>query len=72
MASRWRFWRREEVQESQGPRVPRSRGPKVPGSQGPGYLKVTFKYELDSKEGLSCLNLTEMLVYILWLEIRLA
>ena len=31
-----------------------------------------FKYELDSKEGLSCLNLTEMLVYILWLEIRLA
>ena len=28
--------------------------------------------ELDSKEGLSCLNLTEMLVYILWLEIRLA
>ena len=30
-----RCWRREEVQESQGPRVPRSRGPKVPRSQGP-------------------------------------
>ena len=49
-----RCWRREEVQESQGPRVPRSRGPKVPGSKGPGYLKLTFKYELDSKEGPSC------------------
>ena len=24
------------------------------GSQGPRYLKVTFKYELDSKEGPSC------------------
>ena len=40
--------------EGRGPRVPRSRGPKVPGSQGPGYLKLTFKYELDSKEGPSC------------------
>ena len=47
-----RWWRR--VQESQGPRVPRSRGPKVLGSQGPRYLKITFKYELDSKEGPSC------------------
>ena len=45
---------REEVQESQGPRVQRSRGPKVPGPQGPRYLKLTFKYELDSKEGPSC------------------
>ena len=50
-----RCWRREEVQESQGPRVPRARGPKVKGSEGPGYLKLTFKYELDSKEGPSCL-----------------
>ena len=50
-------WRREEVQESQGPRVPRSRGPKVPGSKGPRYLKLTFKYELDSKEGPSCVLL---------------
>ena len=49
-----RCWRREEVQESKGPRVPRSRGPKVPGSKEPRYLKLTFKYELDSKEGPSC------------------
>ena len=28
-----KWWRREEVQESQGPRVPMSRDPKVPGSQ---------------------------------------
>ena len=49
-----RCWRREEVQESQGPMVQRSRGPKVPGSQGPRFLKLTFKYELDSKEGPSC------------------
>ena len=49
-----RCWRREEVQESQGQRVPRFTGPKVPGSQGPRYLKLTFKYELDSKEGPSC------------------
>ena len=41
-----RWWRREEVQESQGPGVPWSHGPR--------YLKVTFKYELDSKEGPSC------------------
>ena len=45
----------EEVQESKGSKVPRSRGPKVPGSKGPRYLKLTFKYELDSKEGRSCL-----------------
>ena len=56
-----RCWQREEVQESQGPRVPRFRGPKVPGSQGPGYLKLTFKYELDSKEGPSCS--TSMLLF---------
>ena len=52
-----RCWRREEVQESQGSRVPRSRGPKVLGSLGPRYLKLTFKYELDSKEGPSCLKI---------------
>ena len=40
-----RGWRREEIQESQGPRVQRSKGPMDP-------LKVKFKYELDSKEGL--------------------
>ena len=42
------------VQESKGPRVQRSKGSKVPGSQGPTYLKLKFKYELDSKEGPSC------------------
>ena len=59
-----RCWRREEVQESQGPRVPRSRGPKVHGSQGPRYLKLKFKYELDSKEGPSCyiLKVVEKLI----------
>ena len=40
-----------KVQDSQGPRV---QTPKVQGSQGPRYLKLTFKYELDSKEGPSC------------------
>ena len=44
----------EVVEEGRGPRVPRSRGLKVPESQGPKYLKVTFKYKLDSKEGPSC------------------
>ena len=42
------------VEEGRDPRVPRSQGPKVQGSHGPSYLKVTFKYELDSKEGPSC------------------
>ena len=30
------------------------KGQKVPGSKGPRYLKVTFKYKLDSAEGPSC------------------
>ena len=42
--------RREEVQESQGPG---SKGSKFQVSQVPRYLKVKFKYELDSKEGPS-------------------
>ena len=42
------------LEEGRGPRVPRSKGSKVQGSQGPGYLKLIFKYELDSKEGPSC------------------
>ena len=42
----------EVLEEGGGPRVPRSKGSKVQGSQG--YLKLTFKYELDSKEGPSC------------------
>ena len=45
------------VEEGRGPKVPRSQDSKVKGSQGPGYLKLTFKYELDSKEGLSCCQL---------------
>ena len=45
----------EEVLEvGRGPKVHRSKGSKVQGSQGPRYLKLTFKYELDSKEGPSC------------------
>ena len=49
-----RWWRRDKVKKSQSPRVPKSKGPRVPGSKGPRYLKVIFKYELDSKEGPSC------------------
>ena len=53
----------EVLEEGRGPRIPRSKGsmvqgsqgPKVLGSQGSRYLKLTFKYELDSKEGPSCL-----------------
>ena len=42
---------------SKGYRVPRSQGLRIPRSTGGvwyGHLKVTFEYELDSKEGLSC------------------
>ena len=46
----------EVVEEGRDLRIPRSQGPKVQGSHGPSYLKVTFKYELDSKEGPSCLS----------------
>ena len=31
-----------------------TQGPMVQGSKEPGYLKVIFKYELDSKECPSC------------------
>ena len=48
---------REEVQESKGQGFPRTQGPK--------YLKVTFKYELDSKEGPSCYELCLILVFII-------
>ena len=47
-----RWWRREEVKKLI---LPGSEGPRVPGSKR--YLKVIFKYELDSKEGPSCLIL---------------
>ena len=53
----------EVLADERGPRVPRSRGPKVPGSQGPGYLKLTFKYKLDSKEGPSCSSLLSNVFY---------
>ena len=43
-----------KVPGSEGPRVPRCHGAMVPGSKGPRYLKVKFKYKLDSKEGPSC------------------
>ena len=39
---------------SKSPKVQGFQGPGVPRSQGPRYLKLTFKYELDSKEGPSC------------------
>jgi len=51
----------EMLAEGRGPRVPRSKGSKVPGSQGPGYLKLTFKYELDSKEGPSLVYFDDFL-----------
>ena len=36
----------------------------VPGSKGPRYLKVTFKYKLDSKEGPSCFIFKVFPLYI--------
>ena len=39
---------------SKSPKIQGFQGPWVSGSQGPRYLKLTFKYELDSKEGPSC------------------
>ena len=41
-----RWWKRKQS--------PKSKSPRVKGSEGPRYLKVTFKYKLDSKEGPSC------------------
>ena len=45
---------KEVMEEERGPKVHDSQGPRVQRSQGPRYLKVTFKYKLDSKEGPSC------------------
>ena len=42
-----------------------SQGPEVPGSKGPISLKVIFKYELDPKEGPSCLVLNLQNRYVL-------
>ena len=50
----------EVVEEGRGgkrfksPKVQESQVPRDPWSKGPRYLKVIFKYELDSKEGPSC------------------
>ena len=43
------------MEEGRGPKVLKSKSSKVPGSIGPRYL--IFKYELDSKEGPSCLTI---------------
>ena len=43
-----------KVLKFKSPKDQGSQGPMVPGSQGPRYLKATFKYELDSKEGPFC------------------
>ena len=46
-----------KVLKSKSPSVPRSKCQKETWSQGPKdhrYLKVTFEYELDSREGPSC------------------
>ena len=43
------------VEGGRGPKVLKSKSPKVLGSQGSRYLKVSFKYKLDSKEGPSCI-----------------
>ena len=40
------------------PKVQGFQGPGVPRSQGQRYVKLTFKYELDSKEGPSCFLLS--------------
>ena len=59
--------------EGRGPKVLKSKSPKVQGSKGPSVqrthqgqkeqdISVTFKYELDSKEGPSCFG--SKLLYI--------
>ena len=63
-----RHWRREEVQESQGPRIPRSRGPTVSGSQGPRYLKLNSNTSLTLKKVhlVFCKNAKEILSLGSW------
>ena len=56
------------MEEGRGPRVPRSKGSKVQGSKGPRYLKLSFKYELDSKEGPSCYFMNIDIVMITFVE----
>ena len=47
---------REEVPMSKSPKGSKVLGFQGPRSQGPIYLEVTFKYELDSKEGPSSIS----------------
>ena len=53
----------EVLEEGRGQRIPMSKGSKVQGSHGPRYLKLTFKYELDSKEGPSCFKCVEAIIF---------
>ena len=41
------------MEEGRGPKFLKSKSPMVLGFKGLRYLKVIFKYELDSKEGPS-------------------
>ena len=45
-----RYWRREEVQESQGPMVPSSRGPKVQGPKDQDISKSHSNTSLTLKK----------------------
>ena len=50
----WSYYTRNTSIVIWHPQIQRSKGSKFPGSKGPRYLKVLWKYELDSKEGPSC------------------
>ena len=64
------FGKYEEVlEESKGSKG--SKGSKVQGSQGPRYLKLTVKYELDSKEGPSCFDKRHHFVPVIMCKRRL-
>ena len=69
-----RCWRREEVQESQGPRVPRSRGPKdqVISNSNSNTSLTLKKVHLVCNSAVGLLNLTRSgnnpLVYLVTSE----
>ena len=46
------------------------RGPRVPRSKGPRYLKLIFKYNLDSKEGPSC-SFVKLIALIIKYQVRI-
>ena len=54
-----------KVQGYKDPSIPRTHGP---GSKGQRYFKVMFKYELDSKEGPSCLPLSLIILPLVLLQ----